>query len=348
MAKTQTPRQRLDALLERFSEEIRQAFLASIQEIRDTARIAAIADALQKGDVERALQLVELDPAAFRGLQRAIRTAFEETGVVVARDIPTLRDAQGIPILFRFDPGFPSAARWVENRGVELVTAILDDQKLALRKALSDGLEAGRAARTVALDVVGRLNRATGQREGGIVGLTSGQYQAVAGARDQLASSDPAALRAYLARQARDQRFDKAVIKAISDKAPIEAEVVERAVTQYENRLLALRGETIGRTEATQATGAAQREAFAQVIAKAGIDASTVTKVWRCTRDERTRDAHRAMDGQVVGFTQPFKSPDGALLMFPGDTSLGAPAKDVIGCRCVVVNRLAGRQKAAA
>lgn len=360
MAKTQTPRQRLDALLDRFSEDIRAAFLGSIQEIRDTARIAAIADALQKGDVERALQLVELDPAAFRGLQRAIRTAFEETGAVVARDIPTLRDGQGVPILFRFDPGFPSAARWVENRGAQLVTAILEDQRAALRQALSDGIEAGRAARAVALDVVGRLNRATGKREGGVVGLTGGQwnpatgkfeggqYQAVVNARQQLASGDPAELRAYLSRQARDQRFDSAIIKAISDQKPLPAETAERAATQYENRLLALRGETIGRFEATQATNAAKRESFEQIMAKAGIDRATVTKGWRSTHDDRTRDAHVAMDHQEVGWDQPFVSPDGALLMYPGDTSLGAPLKDTIGCRCDWVIRLGGRKKAAA
>jgi hypothetical protein len=110
--------------------------------------------------------------------------------------------------------------------------------------------------------------------------------------------------------------------------------VVDRAATQYENRLLALRGETIGRFEALQATNAAKREAFEQVILKAGIDSTTVTKGWRATHDDRTRDAHVAMDHQEVGFNQPFVSPDGALLMYPGDMSLGAPLKDTIVCRC--------------
>ncbi|MES0071930.1 phage minor head protein [Mesorhizobium sp. M0058] len=348
MARRPTPRQRLDQLLDRFGGDIRAAFIESVHEIRDTARIAAIAGALEAGNVERALELIGLDPAAFRSLQRSLRTTFEETGVVVVRDIPALRDGQGVQLLLRFDPGNPAAARWVENRGARLVTAILDDQRTALRQALSDGLAAGRGPRSVALDIVGRINRATGKREGGIVGLTSGQYQTVANARQQLLSGDPAELRAYLGRQARDKRFDQAVIKAISDGKPVPADIVDRALSQYANRMLDLRGEMIGRTEATQAVGAAQREAFEQVIDTAKLDRDVVTQVWLATHDSRTREAHLEMDGQETGFDEPFTSPSGALLMFPGDMSLGAGPEDTIGCRCVVITRLGGREAAAA
>lgn len=344
MARRPSQRQRLEELLDRFGDDIRNAFLESVQEIRDTARIAAIAGALEVGKVDRALELIGLDPAAFRGLQRALRTTFEETGVVVARDMPMLRDGEGVQILLRFDPGNPRAARWVENRGAKLVTAILDDQRAALRQALSDGLAAGRGPRSVALDIVGRINRATGKREGGIVGLTSGQYQTVSNARQQLLSGDPAELRAYLTRQARDKRFDHAVIQAISDRRALPADIVDRAVNQYENRLLELRGEMIGRTEATQAVNASQREAFEQVIETAGLDRSVITQVWRATQDKRTRETHIEMDGQETGFDEPFQSPSGAMLMFPGDTSLGAGPADTIACRCVVITRLGGRE----
>jgi hypothetical protein len=41
------------------------------------------------------------------------------------------------------------------------------------------------------------------------------------------------------------------------------------------------------------------------------------------------------MDGQeVVGFDAPFIAPDGSRMMFPGDTSLGAPGEQTIQCRC--------------
>ena len=41
------------------------------------------------------------------------------------------------------------------------------------------------------------------------------------------------------------------------------------------------------------------------------------------------------MNGQVVqGLDTPFVSPSGAMLRYPGDTSMGAGADEVAGCRC--------------
>ena len=61
-----------------------------------------------------------------------------------------------------------------------------------------------------------------------------------------------------------------------------------------------------------------------------------VTKEWVTVGDERVRDAHVAADSQVVGLNQPFEV-GGQLLRWPGDTSLGATAGNVINCRCASV-----------
>jgi hypothetical protein len=45
----------------------------------------------------------------------------------------------------------------------------------------------------------------------------------------------------------------------------------------------------------------------------------------------------RSMDGQTVPIDQPFVTPEGHLLMHPGDRSKGAPAGTMINCRRVVV-----------
>ena len=60
-----------------------------------------------------------------------------------------------------------------------------------------------------------------------------------------------------------------------------------------------------------------------------------VTKDWLSTGDRRTRPTHRraGADQKNVPYDQPF-TVGGALLMFPGDSSLGAPGKEVIQCRC--------------
>lgn len=58
-----------------------------------------------------------------------------------------------------------------------------------------------------------------------------------------------------------------------------------------------------------------------------------VTKEWVTIADEKVREAHVAADSQVVRLNQPFRV-GGQLLRWPGDTSLGATAGNVINCRC--------------
>lgn len=67
-------------------------------------------------------------------------------------------------------------------------------------------------------------------------------------------------------------------------------------------------------------------------------------KRWLTARDNRVRVAkkgsrfdHRRMDGMTVPLEEPFTTPAGSRLMYPGDRSLGAPAGEVVNCRCTVV-----------
>lgn len=59
-----------------------------------------------------------------------------------------------------------------------------------------------------------------------------------------------------------------------------------------------------------------------------------LTHTWDATIDAVTRPHHIAADGQTVPVNEPFEI-DGEKLLFPGDDSLGATAKNIISCRCV-------------
>jgi uncharacterized protein with gpF-like domain len=59
-------------------------------------------------------------------------------------------------------------------------------------------------------------------------------------------------------------------------------------------------------------------------------------KEWMCACDERSREAHKKADGQIVAIDEPFIV-GGEELMHPGDSSMGASAKNVIGCRCTML-----------
>ncbi|HEY7885569.1 MAG TPA: phage minor head protein, partial [Cellvibrionaceae bacterium] len=189
---------------------------------------------------------------------------------------------------------------------------------------------AGRNPRTTALDLVGRIDPLNRQRTGGYIGMTSNQAQWVENARSELESLNPN----YLTRQLRDKRFDSAVRKAIESGEPLKADQIDRAITQMQSRTLKYRGDVIARTESINALRAGQHESFAQAINNGEVDVGDAKRTWDATGGPRTRDAHMAMEGQERDWGVPFDGPDGSQLLFPGDSSLGAPAAMTIQCRC--------------
>ena len=58
-------------------------------------------------------------------------------------------------------------------------------------------------------------------------------------------------------------------------------------------------------------------------------------KQWVSFIDKKTRDSHKVANGQIVPLDEPF-SVGNSLLMFPQDSSLGASAKEIVNCRCIM------------
>ncbi|MBK3745292.1 head morphogenesis protein [Paraburkholderia aspalathi] len=341
MLKRLSPRERFDALIADFEPILRASFLASIADIKSNVQLRLVVERLERNDIAGAIEALHIDATAFRPLDKAILAAFEGGGIAAVSRLPQLRDPSGNVLVVRFDVRHLDAERWLTQHSSNLITAITTDIKEAARIALTAGMEAGRNPRSTALDVVGRINRATGRREGGILGLTSTQTGYVENARLELLSGDPASLRNYLTRNRRDRRFDRAVTAAIRGEKPLPADTVTRMLGQYENSLLKLRGDTIARTETISALNASNQEAFRQGLEKTEYTAQDVTRVWKTASDERVRHDHRAMSNvEVVGLDTPFTLPDGSQMLYPGDTSLGASASQTINCRCTQFLRL--------
>lgn len=314
---------------------MRRAFRESIDTIKSDVMLKHVVEALERRDVESAISSLNIDRPAFIPLEEALRRAYSSGGSGTIAGMPRLMDRSGAEVFVRFDVRNIRAEQWLSNHSSNLVTNIIQDQRVALRSAIEAGYAQGQGPRRIALDLVGRINPATGRREGGVVGLTSQQERFVASARSELTSTDAAQIRNYLTRARRDKRFDTHVLRSINDGKAVPDDIVSRALMRYEDRLLELRGEMIARTETMQAVHAAKHEAFRQGLDKTGYTEADVTRTWRSAGDGRVRHTHAEMNGQqVAGLDTPFVSPSGALLRFPGDTAFGAGPDEIVGCRC--------------
>ena len=307
-----------------------QAFITATRDLTRQVEIQKLLLALERRDLDAAMQALHIDRAAFQPLEAKLVEAFTAGGQGAVVTMPA-----GVSIGFRFDPGNQRAAAIIRETAATLITRLTQGEIDHARAFLADGMARGAGPRSVALDLVGRISRATGNREGGLIGLSGPYRDYVATARAELASTDPALLRNYLTRNQRDRRYDKAVARAIETGKPVPPETARTAVTRYSARLVRLRGEVIARTEGLPAIRAAKHEAFQQLADDGRVKVMDIVRGWSTTEDGRQRDTHDAMNGQEVrGLDMPFTSPSGAQMMFPGDTSRGAPATEIVACRC--------------
>lgn len=100
------------------------------------------------------------------------------------------------------------------------------------------------------------------------------------------------------------------------------AKLVDRIDGVYKDYPL-YRSEMIARTEAT----AANNKGFTEAYQQSGVANG---KEWISTSDDRTRDSHIQVDGDVVGLDDSFSNG----LQYPGDAK-GGP-EETINCRCVI------------
>jgi HK97 family phage portal protein len=129
------------------------------------------------------------------------------------------------------------------------------------------------------------------------------------------------------------ETLDNEIVEAVQDAVSAgfdEGETIDQItdrINDVYDFAASTRAERIARTETASAANAGNQEAMKQT----GVE----KKEWLSSRDEKTRETHKEMDGQVVGISEDFVSPSGARLQFPGDPD--APAEERINCRCVPV-----------
>lgn len=329
-------RKTLIDLLDELTPATRQAFLDSIGRVTGDVQIRALEDAISRGDTAAVLQIINLGAEYFAPLDRAMRDAYETGGEFVMAELQRMARAQGFKVSAVFGANDPRVTQWLAEQSSRRIVEITSDQRQIISDTLARLAGEGTAPRTAALELIGRVNRATGRREGGIVGLNSQMEGWAANAYRELIEGDTG----YFQRTLRDRRFDRTVAKAIREGRGLGPTEARRIVARYRARLLYRRGENIARTELLGTLHASQAEALVQMRTREGLAPEAVTQEWDAQNDGATRDSHRAMDGQTRTQGQPFTTGNGYQMRHPGDASLGAPASEIVNCRCFLRTRV--------
>jgi hypothetical protein len=318
---------------------VQSEFVAAMRQARAGVDMKALEAAIARGDVDAAFRALRFDEADLFKTDTAITAVLSAGGnyQMASFQQATRRAPIATRVVQSFGGRNERAERIARDLGARLVTEVLDDTRVLIAQTIRAGLEAGAGPLRTALDIGGRMTNGT--RQGGLVGLHSTQAGYVQNMRGELTNPDRMAN--YFTRTRRDKRFDGIVRRAIADGKPVGQADIDRMAARYSDRLLALRGETIARTETLKALNAGRQEALDQLIENPNNDvqAQDVVRAWDSTGDAKTRETHAAADGQVVGQGEAFNV-GGALLMYPGDSSMGAPGEETINCRCYVDVRI--------
>lgn len=322
--------------LDEAEELIRGAYLGAVDRMRRQIVVSRLIEAILNNDDMLVFDLAGAKQSFLSRLADAVIDAFIRGGREAVADLPYIQDPiSGITVQPSFDFSEPRSSDWLRQYSASLVQGITEDTRNGLRETLATARAEGRSPNATALDISGRVSRATGRREGGLLGLTRRQMGAADKAMSELLSGDPGQLRAYLRRGARDRRYDRTIQKAIREGKPLKKDQARKIIGRYRDRLLKTRADAIAQTESTRAGHAGANTAIQQMVDSGLVQRSQVRKVWQSTPDGRTRDAHSALHGESIQFDRPFISPTtGAELMHPGDTSRGAPGSDLVNCRC--------------
>ena len=305
--------------LQRVEARFRTGVLNAIAAMRrDAGGLREIARMIQQGQVEELLERAARAGAVRIADQYA--ATYVEGGRAAARNLSDV-----LRVTVGFDQVNERAVGHMQLQRLRLIREFTDAQRSATRSALAEGIERGLNPRAQA-----RLFRDT-------LGLTQRQQQTVANYRRLLDRASDGNAEA-LTRALRDRRFDPTIRNTIRTGQPIPRGQQNLMVDRYRSRMLRLRSETIARTESLRAVHVAQNEALEQAAEDRVVERGDLRRTWVAATDDRTRDSHRDLNGEVRGIDETFPGHLGEL-RFPGDPL--APGAETINCRCALAVQLA-------
>lgn len=247
----------LQSLIEQLEPALAAAFIAAVALLRSGINFLALVAALRAGDIEEAIDALNIDRGAFGQYVIERQAAFARAGAAVA-DVATkdriaffkrgdgspsvrfpelapspagpsgpIKPPRGAPsidgpgptdIIFRFDMTNPRAEARIRSDAASRVVGYVDEQIATARRVIADGFARGEGPQTIATDIAGRLNTVSGRREGGIIGLSDPQAGYTENMRRRLLSGDPDEMLKVLGRFDKDGKWIPGTGQTLRDR----------------------------------------------------------------------------------------------------------------------------------
>ena len=327
----------IDRLATKHERLIARGFLEAVGRIRDVATLGAIEAAFLRGpEAVARLFSDEALASAAGALEQAIGEAALDGARNTAATTAPVPNSRGVIAEFTFNAGNPRLGTFIEQNTTRRIREVSEGVKATIRTVVRQETTAGvnpnQAARRI--------------RDS--IGLTERQELAVNNFEKMLRNienRDADRLARALAndelRVLRDRRYDRTIVAAARRGEPLSEQQISTMVERYRKRYIDYRARTIGRTEAIRSLNGAAREYMSEQVSRGRVDARQVRRFWVHTRDDRTRVDHTKiadLNPDGVGLNEPFETPTGERLMYPGDA--GGRPENVINCRCMVYQRV--------
>lgn len=338
------PASDIEALAAGLETDLSKAILAAFLKQQEVTNVDAIVAALEAGDINKVLELLDLGPAvaALEGMSGVLQGGVNAAGAAAAVSV----GMQLRGVSFAFNTLNPRLITWLQLYNLRLIKQINDTTKEGIRSFLIQGMQAGKNPKAVASQVKG------------IIGLTEKQAKAVYNYRKELETfhlrskadawglgnkvdrvngtqvfqpgKDGKPLDGINVRRLRDFRYDGQLKRAVTTGKALSPAQVDKMVKAYERKYLAYRARTIARTEAIRATNKGVEDAWQQALDKGLVSEDLTRKKWIVARDERLCEVCGPIPSMNpkagVKHSQSFATPDGPQMLPPVHPN----------CRCTV------------
>jgi SPP1 gp7 family putative phage head morphogenesis protein len=252
---------------------------------------------------------------------KSVRDALQDAFVAGA-EAAMFQLPSKISVEMSFNLMNPKTVEFLNNYSFNLIRQVSQDTRDAVKQVVTRAFQEGGHPFQQAREIKQ------------FIGLTTTQEQAVTNYRNALTSGGASDLKDALSRALRDGRYDKTLLRAISNQTAIPADRVDAMVQRYRERFLQYRARNVARTESARASVKGQRALWKQAVDQ-DLLPDDVRRVWIISGDSDTCPECEELEGETAGLDEEFA---------PG---VMEPPDPHPSCRCTVAISPESLKKAA-